>query len=351
MTLSIKNLSKYFKDIVAIDNVSFEVPEGSFICFLGPSGCGKTTLLRLIAGLEEIDEGEIFFRGDDFTKIPARDRNIGMVFQSYSLFPNLTSGKNIAYGLQCRKWAKDKIDARIAEMLNLVQLQDHEDKLPVQLSGGQQQRIALARAVAPNPSLLLLDEPLSALDAKVREELRGEILTLQRKLGITSIMVTHDQTEALAIADMIILLNAGKIEQIGSPSEIYHHPKSSFVADFIGKMNWLNFREMDGEKPVFAGVSLNIKDNDIAIDPSKYKIGIRSEAINIVDETTQNISNAIHGKIEKVNFLGNFTEIVFLPEKAQDCPLIIELHHLVTIPKIGVPITINFPADELKILS
>jgi iron(III) transport system ATP-binding protein len=235
--LSLRGVVKRFGALRALDDVTLEIAEGEFVCFLGPSGCGKTTLLRVIAGLERQDAGTILLRGQDLAGSSARSRNFGIVFQSYSLFPNMTIARNVAYGLECRNWPRDAIAERVREMLALVHLREHAEKYPHQLSGGQQQRIALARAIAPKPAVLLLDEPLSALDAKVREDLRGEIKDLQTKLSITTIMVTHDQHEAMEVADRIVVMNAGKVAQVGTGAHLYEDPNSPFVAGFLGRMN------------------------------------------------------------------------------------------------------------------
>ena len=235
--LRIENLWKIYGDFAALRDVSLRIGKGEFICFLGPSGCGKTTLLRAIAGLEPQTRGHILQDGRNISNLPASKRDYGIVFQSYALFPNLTVAKNVAFGLENTGRPKAEITKRVAELLELVGLPDKADRYPSQLSGGQQQRIALARSIAINPGLLLLDEPLSALDAKVRVHLRHEIKELQRKLGVTTIMVTHDQEEALSMADRIVVMNHGVIEQIGTPTEIYRHPATLFVADFIGETN------------------------------------------------------------------------------------------------------------------
>jgi len=237
--LSLRQITKRFGAVMALDGVSLDVAEGEFVCFLGPSGCGKTTLLRSVAGLEVPDSGSILLKGAELARTPARLRNFGVVFQSYSLFPNMTVARNLAYGLECRGWARAAIEERVGRMLALVRLENQAAKYPHQLSGGQQQRIALARALAPQPTMLLLDEPLSALDAKVRDELRGEIRDLQRSLGVTTIMVTHDQDEAMEIADRIVLMNHGRIEQVGAAADLYERPASRFVAEFVGRMNVL----------------------------------------------------------------------------------------------------------------
>ena len=235
--LSVNNINKYFGDFQALKNVSFDVKEGEFVCILGPSGCGKTTLLRVIAGLESQSDGLINQNNKDISLLPPDLRDFGIVFQSYALFPNLSVKNNISFGLKTRKQNKEIIDKRVDELLKLVGLSDHINKFSSQLSGGEQQRVALARALAPSPGLLLLDEPLSALDAKVRQHLRLEIKNLQRQLGVTTIMVTHDQEEALTMADRIILMNNGVIEQEGSPQDLYSKPKTAFSANFIGTTN------------------------------------------------------------------------------------------------------------------
>lgn len=238
--LQINNLWKTFGEFIALRDVTLSIDDGEFVCFLGPSGCGKTTLLRAIAGLDHQTRGTIVQQNHDVSALPPAQRDFGIVFQSYALFPNLTIRKNIAFGLENTGHTKIQITQRVDELLQLVGLPEQGEKYPAQLSGGQQQRIALARAIATSPGLLLLDEPLSALDAKVRVSLRHEIKALQRELGITTIMVTHDQEEALAMADRIVVINHGAIEQIGTPTEIYTNPETLFVADFIGEMNQFN---------------------------------------------------------------------------------------------------------------
>jgi iron(III) transport system ATP-binding protein len=237
--LRIERLTKKFGGFAALRDVSLDIREGEFVCFLGPSGCGKTTLLRCIAGLDVHTAGRIEQAGRDVSALPPSRRDFGIVFQSYALFPNLTVWKNVAYGLESTRADHARTVRRVRELLDLVGLAEHGQKYPAQLSGGQQQRVALARALATSPGLLLLDEPLSALDAKVRVYLRHEIKQLQRRLGVTTIMVTHDQEEALTMADRVVVMNRGAIEQVGTPIEIYREPASPFVADFIGLMNFV----------------------------------------------------------------------------------------------------------------
>ncbi|MDR1439191.1 MAG: ATP-binding cassette domain-containing protein [Clostridiales bacterium] len=237
--LETENITKRYDRQPALNGVSVGIERGELVCILGPSGCGKTTLLRIIAGLETADSGRVVMNGRDCTNLPAAKRNFGIVFQSYALFPNMTVLGNIMFGLRQKKeFTKDGARDRAFEVLRLVDLFAHKDKYPRQLSGGQQQRTALARAIALSPDYLLLDEPLSALDAKVRVKLRGEIRKIQRTLGVTTVMVTHDQEEALTMADRIIVMNDAAVEQAGTPREIYNRPATPFVADFIGTMNF-----------------------------------------------------------------------------------------------------------------
>lgn len=265
--LEIQNVTKTFGKFVALDHINISVRKKEFVCLLGPSGCGKTTLLRIIAGLEEPNIGsKILLEGKDITSSPPSKRNFGIVFQSYALFPNLNAYQNIAYGLKNKKLPKKEIDERVREALSLVNLEHLKDSYPAQLSGGQQQRIALARALALSPSFLLLDEPLSALDAKVRLKLRIEIRKLQEKLGITTIMVTHDQEEALTMADKIVVMNNARMEQIGTPQEIYEHPTTPFVADFIGTVNML----------AQDGTSMAIRPEHIHITEKESERGIQT---------------------------------------------------------------------------
>src|SRR3954453_12418065 len=238
--LRIRALEKRFGAFTALKDIDLDVSKSEFVCFLGPSGCGKTTLLRAIAGLDPQDEGTIEIAGRDVSRLPPAARDFGIVFQSYALFPNLTVAANVGYGLVNRRAGRAELDRRVAELLALVGLPEQGIKYPVQLSGGQQQRVALARALATSPGLLLLDEPLSALDARVRVRLRDEIKQLQRRLDVTTIMVTHDQEEALAMADRIVVMREGVIEQVGTPSDIYRSPATPFVADFVGSMTFLD---------------------------------------------------------------------------------------------------------------
>ncbi len=243
--LEIANLSKTFGAHTALHQFDMSIEKGEFITFLGPSGCGKTTVLRMIAGFETPTRGTISMSGRDVTFMRTRQRKVGMVFQSYALFPNMTVADNIGFGLKVQRRPQAEIKSRVEEMLQLIKLPTLGDRYPWQLSGGQQQRVALARALAGKPQVLLLDEPLSALDAKIRVSLREDIRSLQRELGITSIFVTHDQEEALSISDRIVVMNEGRVEQIGTPSEIYNYPRTRFVASFVGTLNLMSGQVVD----------------------------------------------------------------------------------------------------------
>ncbi len=302
--LTIRNLTKKFGDFTALKDISLDVFESEFVCFLGPSGCGKTTLLRAIAGLDIQTHGSIIQAGRDISNLPPSERDFGIVFQSYALFPNLTVTRNVAYGLENRKLPRDEINTRVTELLRVVGLSDQGDNYPAQLSGGQQQRVALARAMATSPGLLLLDEPLSALDAKVRGHLRGEIKDLQRRLGVTTIMVTHDQEEALTMADRIVVMDHGVIDQIGTPQEIYGRPATSFVADFIGTMNFIpGTVESDGAAKI-GNVALNCS-TDGVVPGSSVTVSIRPEDVNAQD-IADGDDNVVDAEIRHMEFLGAF---------------------------------------------
>lgn len=306
--LRIENLWKAFGDFLALKDISLDVRRGEFVCFLGPSGCGKTTLLRAIAGLDPQTRGTIIQGDQDISLLPPSKRDYGIVFQSYALFPNLTIEKNISFGLENTGRSRSETAARVSELLSLVGLSDQAKKYPAQLSGGQQQRIALARAIAISPGLLLLDEPLSALDAKVRIFLRHEIKELQRKLGVTTIMVTHDQEEALSMADRIVVMNHGVIEQIGTPTEIYRHPSTLFVADFIGETNKVKSAYRNGTV-LLGSNEINCAASGIS-DGANVTVAIRPEDLipHLTDDITEQNSrqNIIPVTLEEMEFLGSY---------------------------------------------
>lgn len=310
MYLTVRDATKVYGTFTALDSVSIEIERGEFVCLLGPSGCGKTTLLRLIAGLSDLNGGEIRLEGVTLSGLPARKRGFGIVFQSYSLFPNMTVAENIGYGLKIRGTPRLETSKRVAELLDLIKLPSVANKFPGQLSGGQQQRIALARAIAVDPRVLLLDEPLSALDAKVRAELRSEIRHLQRTLGIPTLMVTHDQEEALALADKIICMNHGVVVQSGTPEDLYHRPRTRFVAEFMGTSNLLS---PDVLQRVFPDL--------LATFPKEtrdaYVACIRPEGIDLTPSVDGDAT------IRSINFLGNLQR---LEVDSAAGPLMVETH-------------------------
>jgi iron(III) transport system ATP-binding protein len=300
--LQIAAVSKTFGKFIALSHIDLQVDRGEFICLLGPSGCGKTTLLRIIAGLEQQDRGSIIQDGRDVSRLPPSRRDFGIVFQSYALFPNLTAAQNIAFGLHNQKIARSQIRQQVQELLELVGLSKHGQKYPAQLSGGQQQRVALARAMALSPGLLLLDEPLSALDAQVRASLRQEIRQLQQRVGITTIMVTHDQIEALTMADRIAVMNHGCIEQLATPSEIYRHPATPFVGSFIGAMNFLPAVVRETKYVECCGYHLRL--SEVSAPPgSPVDLAIRPEDVRLVEPELTG-ENILQASIETMEYLG-----------------------------------------------
>jgi len=301
--LQLEGIEKHFGSFTALKGVDLSVQAGEFVCFLGPSGCGKTTLLRIIAGLEAQSAGRVLQGGRDISWLPPSQRDYGIVFQSYALFPNLSVADNVAYGLVNRKTPREQARQRVAELLRLVGLPGSEDKFPAQLSGGQQQRIALARALATSPGLLLLDEPLSALDAIVRVHLRQEIRSLQRTLGVTTIMVTHDQEEALSVADRIVVMNHGVIEQVGTPQQVYREPASPFVADFVGRINVLPARTEAGDAVRIGPTAFACSHRLPA--GQEVKVYLRPEDV-LARPIAAGDGNVFEATIEKIEFLGSY---------------------------------------------
>jgi iron(III) transport system ATP-binding protein len=303
--LEVRNLHKRFGDFIALGDISLDIAEGEFVCFLGPSGCGKTTLLRAIAGLDAQTSGTIRQNGRDVSNLPPAARDFGIVFQSYALFPNLTVADNVGYGLVSRRGKRAEIASRVRELLALVGLPDSGAKYPAQLSGGQQQRVALARALATSPGLLLLDEPLSALDARVRLRLRHEIKALQRRLGVTTIMVTHDQEEALTMADRIVVMNQGAIEQVGTPAGIYRQPATAFVADFVGSMNFLSGTLASPTEVRVGEQALSCPPQDGLAPGSRVQLCIRPEDVRVRD-LAPGTANRLSVEVAELDFVGAF---------------------------------------------
>ena len=302
-------LTKRFGDVVAVDDISLEINKGEFFFLLGPSGCGKTTTLRIIGGLENPTAGIVKIKGEDVTNKSPEARDTATVFQSWALFPHKTIFENLAFGLKMRKKSRKEINDKTYAYLELVNLTGFENRYPGQLSGGQKQRVALARALVVEPAVLLLDEPLSALDLKLRQQMRFEIRRIQKNIHITTVFVTHDQTEALTMADRIVIMNEGRIEQIGTPHDIYYHPKSKFTSDFIGETNFLNgsvTRQQADEIMVELSEGCQIKAlavND-ALPPGKVLIGIRPEHIVLRRQKPQSENNVLAGRLMDVSFMG-----------------------------------------------
>lgn len=319
MSLVIENVSKYFGDQRALDNINLTIGQAEFVCLLGPSGCGKTTLLRCIAGLASIDEGRLILDGQDLARLSARDRGFSIVFQSYSLFPHMTVQENVGYGLKIRKTPEPELKARVEQLLEMVHMSGMGARLPNQLSGGQQQRVAIARALAVNPRLLLLDEPLSALDARVRTGLRHEIREVQQRLGIPTLMVTHDQEEAMVMADKVVCMNAGRIEQAGSPQDLYLRPQTRFVADFMGQSNLLPAALVSKlRKGGAAAASL------IQAQPSHLQLHSHEEKDLCVrpEHLVLNADESADAQIKRMTFLGGQQRITV---QWQGCTLLVDV--------------------------
>ncbi len=348
--LRLEGIRKEFGSFTALRDIRLDVSQGEFVCFLGPSGCGKTTLLRIIAGLETQSAGTILQGGRDISTLPPAQRDYGIVFQSYALFPNLSVDDNVAYGLVNRRVDRPAIAARVAELLKLVGLPDAGGKFPAQLSGGQQQRIALARALATSPGLLLLDEPLSALDAIVRVHLRQEIRSLQQRLGVTTIMVTHDQEEALSMADRIVVMNQGVIDQVGTPLQVYREPATPFVADFVGKVNML-------AGTVEAPGLIRIGTHSFACASCNGPAGrnvrayLRPEDI-VARPIAEGDSNIIESKIEKIEFLGSYCLVRVAARGLEGQPLTVYLS-LNYLSEIGLadgsPMRLRILAERMRV--
>ena len=341
---------------VAVEDFNLQAEKGEFVSFLGPSGCGKTTTLRMIAGFERPTSGTITIQGADVTDRAPNQRNVGMVFQSYALFPNMTVAGNIGFGLRIRKRPADQIKKRVGELLELINLSGRGDRYPWQLSGGQQQRVALARALAIEPQVLLLDEPLSALDAKIRVQLREQIRAIQRQLGITTIYVTHDQEEALSLSDRIVVMSEGRIEQIGTPAEIYNFPATTFVAKFVGSLNVVTAKTVDG-----AAGTVTVDDLPIrtfkpfqAAAGTEVVLALRPEVVTIVrdgDAASVRTANRLHATVDEVTFLGSVVRTrVKLPGGTTLNFDTFNDPHLV-VPALGSPVTIGCPAEGCLVLA
>ena len=303
--INLKDISVSFDEEQILDNISLEIGDKEFVTLLGPSGCGKTTILRIIAGFLEADSGDVFFDGKVINSVPANKRNINTIFQRYALFPHLNVYDNIAFGLKLKKVPKNEIHERVHEMLRLVNLEGFEKRSINRLSGGQQQRVAIARAVINKPKVLLLDEPLAALDLKLRKDMQTELKNIQKQLGITFVFVTHDQEEALSMSDKVIVMNEGKIQQIGTPQDVYNEPVNAFVADFIGESNIIDGVMLDDFKVRVEGVTLQCLDKGFKVNEA-VDVVIRPEDIDIVPAER----GLITGVVTNVTFLGVHYEII-----------------------------------------
>ena len=340
--LELSHVYKTFSGTSAVHDFNLSAEKGEFVSFLGPSGCGKTTTLRMIAGFELPTSGQITLDGKDMTFVPPNKRKVGMVFQSYALFPNMNVGENIGYGLRVAGNPKAEIKERVDEVLSLIHMEEYGKRYPYQLSGGQQQRVALARALAFRPRVLLLDEPLSALDAKIRIELRQEIRRIQQKLGITTIYVTHDQEEALSVSDRIVVMNEGKVEQIGSSTEIYNFPKTEFVAKFVGQINLLPVEVVNaadgvvklGQQMIRAGQfdRLNGHAMRLAVRPEELNPGFIEGA------------NNLNGKVESITYLGSIVRVRVVVEGNS---ITVDMFNgrKQKIPTLGEPYQVTFPVN------
>jgi spermidine/putrescine transport system ATP-binding protein len=352
--ISIVGLRKEFDGVTAVDGIDLEIKPGEFFTLLGPSGCGKTTTLRMLGGFEQPTDGQILLDGVDVAQTPAHKRPVNTVFQSYALFPHLDVQKNVAYGLRWRKGIDAKTrDARVARALQLVRLTDFARRRPHQMSGGQQQRVALARALVLEPSVLLLDDPLGALDAKLRHSLREELTTLQHEVGITFVFVTHDQEEALEMSDRLAVMDGGRIMQCGTPREVYQEPLSEFVADFLGVANLLDVECLPGD-----GATRSVRFGDFTLEakaPAGHAAGparavIRPENVE-VGEAGLTGANRLPGMVDRAVFLGSTTQVkVRLPQGALVQSLVTNsaMHDSLS---TGAPVTVYLPAESLRVLS
>ncbi|MEN9936388.1 MAG: hypothetical protein RLZZ387_2967 [Chloroflexota bacterium] len=349
--LELRDIHKTYGQTVAVERFELAIERGEFVSFLGPSGCGKTTTLRMVAGFETPSAGRIIIDGADVTGTPPNRRSIGMVFQSYALFPNMTVAANIGFGLKVAGRPKAEIDARVEEMLRIIHMEAYARRYPYQLSGGQQQRVALARALAIRPQVLLLDEPLSALDAKIRVSLRQEIREIQRSLGITTIYVTHDQEEAMSLSDRIIVMSQGHVEQVGTPFEVYNFPATRFVASFVGTLNVLPAELLDAAEGRVAvdGQELRVARPLPPAGAPRLTVAVRPEAVALNGGSIAG-ANHLRGTVEDVTFLGALVRV----------RVRLSQHHLdfdvfnnprLAAPRAGEQVTVSFPPDACMVLS
>ena len=346
--VDLRGLSKHYGDFYAVREVSLHISDGEFLVLLGPSGCGKTTTLRMIAGFIEPSAGHVRLAGEDVTLLPPWKRNAGMVFQSYALFPHLTVAQNVAFGLEMRKLARPDIGRRVEETLALVRLGGYGGRLPRQLSGGQQQRVALARALAIRPDVLLLDEPLSNLDAKLRQEVRVEIRELQRQLGLTTVMVTHDQEEALTMADRLVVMNEGSVRQVGSQRDLYERPADRFVAGFVGRSTFLDGTvEPPGRFRTDGGLSLACRDGRAG----RAALALRPERIEIGPTPHAGLDNSLPGTVEFVSYLGALIDIHVRLSPSDRLVVQIANREGGFAPEVSQPVHVGWPASAGQVFN
>jgi spermidine/putrescine ABC transporter ATP-binding subunit len=348
----LKKVKKSFGDFVALHELDLDIQEGEFLTLLGPSGCGKTTTLRLVAGFIEPTNGSILLGDQDVTQVAPQHREIGMVFQDYALFPHMTIADNIGFGLKERRYPKNDINERVRELLDLIRLPEVHDRYPAEVSGGQQQRIAVARAVAYPPKVLLMDEPLGALDLKLRETMQIELRRIQQELAITTIYVTHDQIEAMNMSDRIVVMNAGRIEQMGGAEDIYNFPKTRFVADFVGQINLFD-AVIKKETPEYLLVGIANTEIRAPLPSVKMEggisVGVRPEHINLVDTAEPaSTSNSLTGTLVGRTFTGNLTRLFI--DVGLDKPVVVETNPQNAPSKIGSNVTLSWPINLSIIL-
>ncbi|WP_034261996.1 ABC transporter ATP-binding protein [Bacillus sp. J33] len=358
-SINIDNVQKAFGKVIAVDHLNLDIRDGEFFTFLGPSGCGKTTTLRMIAGFYYPTKGVVRFGNKDMTRVPPEKRNTGMVFQNYALFPHMTVFENVAFGLRVRKLGSKELKKKVEDVLQKVRLEQYADRQVSQLSGGQQQRVALARALVIEPEILLLDEPLSNLDAKLRDEMRSEILRLQRDYKITTIYVTHDQAEALSMSDRIAVFNFGVCHQVGTPSEIYNEPANDFVAGFIGEINLLPVK-IDRMEQGFIFVNVQNGEGTIELairnSPFNYNqenkgglaLSIRPESIKILEKETEG-KNIFKGTVEEVHFFGSLINVIV---RVQELKLQVNAlnNGLSRNMQAGSHIWVELPEEQMRII-
>jgi len=345
----LQGVSKSYADVVAVDDVSLAIRQGEFFSLLGPSGCGKTTTLRMIAGFERPDSGRIAIGDADVTETPPHKRRVNTVFQSYALFPHLTVGENVGFGLRFGSLTSDEKRLRVESMLGLVRLDEHARRKPHQLSGGQQQRVALARALILSPDVLLLDEPLGALDAKLRRELQIELKSIQREVGITFLYVTHDQEEALTMSDRLAVMLNGRVEQLGTPREVYERPETAFVADFIGVSNLLRARSRGAGRVEVAGLQLTV-DSGKTEKAGVVRLAIRPERVRI-EAMGASGENRVPATIERFVYMGSTTQVYVVLPGGDRLQALIANAQDVEEYDVGTAVMAHLPSDALRILA